>query len=100
MTKTANINVRVYPDLKAEAEDVFAYHGLSLPEAITVFLKHACHVKGFPFPLKNERWSDPESLMALAESNHMVANPHLYKSYTVEELFAELNSDDGDDDEA
>lgn len=38
-TKTASINVRLYPKLKQEAENGFAYHGLSLPEAITVFLK-------------------------------------------------------------
>ncbi|MCL2420637.1 MAG: hypothetical protein FWD03_02160 [Defluviitaleaceae bacterium] len=48
MTKTANVNVRLYPDLKEEAERVFSYHGLSLPEAITVFITHACHAGGFP----------------------------------------------------
>ncbi|MCL2604673.1 MAG: type II toxin-antitoxin system RelB/DinJ family antitoxin [Defluviitaleaceae bacterium] len=99
MTKTANINIRLYPDLKKEAEDVFSYHGLSLPDAITVFLKHACHVGGFPFELKRaERWNDPESLAALAEAKHMEANPHLYKSFkNAAELIAECL--EGDDDE-
>jgi DNA-damage-inducible protein J len=97
-TKTANINVRLYPELKAEAESVFSFHGLSLPDAITVFLNHACHVGGFPFELKGARWNDPESLAALEESNQIVANPGAYKHF---KNAADLIADclEGDDDE-
>lgn len=96
--KTASINVRLYPELKAEAESVFAYHGLSLPDAITVFLNHACRVGGFPFELKDARWNDPESLAALEESNRIMANPGGYKHF---KNAADLISDclEGDDDE-
>jgi len=98
-TKTASINVRLYPELKTESEKVFAYHGLSLPEAITVFLNHACRVGGFPFELKGARWNDPESLEALEESNQIMANPSAYKGYkNAAELFADLDLD-GEDDE-
>ncbi|MCL2840321.1 MAG: type II toxin-antitoxin system RelB/DinJ family antitoxin [Defluviitaleaceae bacterium] len=97
-TKTASINVRLYPELKAEAESVFGYHGLSLPDAITVFLNHACHVGGFPFELKGARWSDPDSLSALTECKQMEANPNAYKRFsTTEELFADLDSDDDEE---
>jgi len=96
-TKTANINVRLYPDLKMEAKNVFAYHGLSLPDAITVFLNHACRVGGFPFELKGARWNDPTSLAALDESNQIVANPHLHKRFNnVDTLFADLDGDDNE----
>jgi len=99
MTKTANINVRLYPELKAEAEGVFAYHGISLPDAITVFLNHACRVGGFPFELNGARWNDPASLAALEESNQIDANPSAYKSYhNVSELITDcLNGEDDDD---
>ena len=97
-TKTASINVRLFPELKTEAESVFAYHGLSLPDAITVFLNHACRVGGFPFELKGARWSDPESLAALEESNQIVANPNVHKRF---KNAADLIADclEGDDDE-
>ena len=49
--KSANVNVRLYPEVKQEVESIFAYHGLTLPEAITVFINHACHAGGFPFEL-------------------------------------------------
>jgi len=103
-TKSANINVRLYPELKSEAESVFAYHGLSLPDAITVFLNHACRVGGFPFELKgasSARWNDPVSLAALEESNQILANPSAFKSFkNTKELFADLDLDiEGDDDD-
>ncbi|MCL1830665.1 MAG: type II toxin-antitoxin system RelB/DinJ family antitoxin [Oscillospiraceae bacterium] len=94
-TKTASINVRLYPEIKEQAENVFAYHGLTLPEAITVFINHACHVGGFPFELTGAYWQDPASLAALEECKQMEANPVVYKRFkTEEELFADLDSDD------
>ncbi|MCL2433603.1 MAG: type II toxin-antitoxin system RelB/DinJ family antitoxin [Clostridia bacterium] len=97
-TKTANINVRLYPEIKEQAENVFAYHGLTLPEAITVFINHACHVGGFPFELKGARWQDPVSLAALEECKHIEENPTAYKHYkTAADLIADCL--EGDDDE-
>jgi addiction module RelB/DinJ family antitoxin len=98
-TKTANINVRLYPELKTEAESVFAYHGLSLPDAITVFLNHACRVGGFPFELKGARWNDTESLAALKESNEILSDPGASKGYrNVSDLFADCLADEADAD--
>jgi len=97
-TKTANVNVRLYPDVKAEAENIFAYHGLTLPEAITVFINHARHVGGFPFDLRGARWQDAESLAALEESKLIEANPSAYKGYTdVSQLLADCLEDEDDD---
>jgi DNA-damage-inducible protein J len=97
-TKTASINIRLYPELKQEAENVFAFHGLSLPEAITVFLNHACKVGGFPFELKGARWQDPTSLAALEECRKIEENPISYKQFNnAADLIA--NCLEGDDDE-
>jgi len=94
-TKSANINVRLYPETKQEAENIFAFHGLTLTEAITVFINHACHAGGFPFDLRGARWQDPVSLAALEESRQIEANPGAYKGYkNANELFADLDSDD------
>lgn len=97
-TKSANINVRLYPELKAEAESIFEYHGLSLPDAITIFLNHACHVGGFPFELKGACWNDPESIAALVESKQIEANPDRSKRFkNASDLIADCL--EGDDDE-
>jgi len=97
-TKSANINVRLYPEIKKKAENVFAYHGLTLPEAITVFINHACHVGGFPFELNGARWQDEASLTALEECKGIEANPLASLSYhNAAELIAGcLEGDDGE----
>ena len=94
--KTANISLNTYPELKAEAESVFAYHGLSLSDAINVFLNHACRVGGFPFDLRGARWNDPISLAALEECNNMENNSDVKVFYTTDELFADCLGDDDD----
>ena len=93
-TKTASINVRLYPELKSEAESVFAFHGLSLPDAITVFLNHACRAGGFPFELRGARWNDPVSLAALEECKRLENDPSAKSFNNMAELIADLESDD------
>lgn len=50
--KSASLNVRMLPEMKAEAERIYRFHGLTLHEAVTVFIKHSCNVGGFPFDLR------------------------------------------------
>ncbi len=38
MSKTANINVRIEPDIKQSAEELFATFGMTVTEAINIFL--------------------------------------------------------------
>ena len=48
MTKTASINVRLNPEVKKAAETIYAQYGLSLAEAVTVFI-HQCTRKKMIF---------------------------------------------------
>ena len=96
-TKSVSVNVRLYPEIKEEAEHIFAYHGLSLPEAINVFLHHACHAGGFPFEIKGARWQDPVSLAALEECKLLENDPNAKGYRNVSELIADCL--EGDDDE-
>lgn len=38
MAKTANINVRIEPEVKQQAEDLFGSFGISVTDAINIFL--------------------------------------------------------------
>jgi addiction module RelB/DinJ family antitoxin len=92
--KTASINVRMLPEMKQEAERIYDFHGLTLHEAITVFIKHSCHAGGFPFELKPAPYTDPEAMEALREAIELENNPEAKTFDTVEELLADLKSDD------
>jgi DNA-damage-inducible protein J len=47
--KTATINARIEPKLKAEAEHILDEVGLSSADAIRIFYKQVCLKKGLPF---------------------------------------------------
>ena len=46
MTKTASLNSRLNPEVKKTAETVYAQYGLSLAEAVTVFIHQSCNIGG------------------------------------------------------
>lgn len=52
MPKTATINVRVEPELKAKAEKILAKVGISTSETITMLLHQIVLQKGVPFDVK------------------------------------------------
>ena len=92
--KTASISVSLPPEIKTEAERIFGYQGFTLPEAVTVFIHHACHAGGFPFDLKGEQYTDPESMEALREAIQLMNNPTARRFRNVKELFDECLDDD------
>jgi DNA-damage-inducible protein J len=49
MAKTATINARIEPRVKAKAETVFAAIGLTASEAIGIFYRQVAFRKGLPF---------------------------------------------------
>ena len=52
MAKTAIFNMRIDPEIKAEAEDLFAEFGLTLSDAVNIFLYKALQEQDLPFELK------------------------------------------------
>lgn len=52
MGKSAYINTRVEPELKKNAENVFSQLGLSMSDAISLFLSQSVLHKGLPFPVR------------------------------------------------
>ena len=77
---TANINVRVDCDLKAQAEDLFTDLGLNMSTAINMFLKSAVRNNGIPFDVTRNTPNE-ETRAALAEYEVMKSNPDAYPRY-------------------
>lgn len=70
MPKTDMIRARVEPDLKNEAEKIFAALGLSATEAITLFYKQVSLHHGLPFEVTIP---NTETIMALRQSKNQEA---------------------------
>ena len=52
MAKSANLYVRIEPDLKEQAESILAALGIPASNAITMFYKQIILQKGLPFEVK------------------------------------------------
>ena len=87
MAKTAMIRARVEPELKQQAEKVFAKLGLSATEAIRLFYRHTALRNGLPFEL---RIPNEETLEAVRQ---MRSGTGLSTYSSVEEMRADLMKD-------
>ncbi|HEL1541408.1 TPA: type II toxin-antitoxin system RelB/DinJ family antitoxin [Streptococcus suis] len=93
MAKTANINLRIEPSTKAQAEALFNSFGISVTDAINIFLNTSIMEGGFPFQIKQPRYNRDTEL-AIEEARQIMAGKLEAQSFNnVSELFASLDED-------
>ena len=80
MTKTATINMRIEPTVKAQAEDVFSSFGISIADAINILLHASIMEGGFPFQPKQPRYNK-ETLLAIQEARAIMDGKMEAKRY-------------------
>jgi DNA-damage-inducible protein J len=88
------LNVRLDPKVKHDSEQIFKAYGLTITDAVTVFLNKSIIVGGFPFELREPALS-AESREAINEArgimNGTIDSPR-FKS--VKELHKEILNDE------
>lgn len=94
MAKTANINIRIEPEVKRDAENLFGSFGISVTDAINIFLRTSIMEGGFPFTIKQPRFNI-ETEAAMQEARDILAGKIPANSYrSAKELFEALNRED------
>lgn len=94
MAKTANINLRIEPETKAEAESLFSSFGISVTDAINIFLNTAIMNGGFPFPIVQPNFNK-ETEAAIQEAKDIMEgkiDAQTYSSATA--LFDSIDSEE------
>lgn len=100
MAKTTNLYVRLEPELKEQAEAVLGQLGISVSNAVNIFLKQVVMQRGIPFDVKLPS-AKPVEAGALTESE---MNQELEKGYTdfvqgktkpVSQVFSDIRKDYG-----
>jgi len=93
MVKTANLNIRIDPQTKKGAEDLFLMFGITISDAVNIFLKQSIMVGGLPFEMKQPRYNaDTEA--AMQEARDIISGKKKTKSYSsADELFEELDAE-------
>jgi len=95
LPRNANIHVRTDSQTKAGAEQLFSTFGITISDAINIFLRQSLLVGGMPFELRQPRYS-PETEAAMQEARDIISGSKKAKVYS---SVAEMNADiDGDDD--
>ena len=91
MAKTSTINMRVSPEVKSDAESIFASLGMTLTEAINVFLHKSIMEGGLPFDVRQPRYND-ETEAAIREARDIMSGKIKADSYdSAAALFASLD---------
>lgn len=69
MAKSANLNIRIDPDTKAQAERLFSQFGITVTDAVNMFLHQSIIDGGLPFELKVDQ-PNAETLAAIDDVNN------------------------------
>jgi DNA-damage-inducible protein J len=93
MAKTATLSIRIDPETKAGAEELFAGFGITLTDAVNMFLRQSLMEGGLPFAVKRPRYN-AETEAALKEARDIASGKLAAKGYgSTRELLAELDSE-------
>jgi DNA-damage-inducible protein J len=95
MPRNANIHVRTDSQTKVGAEQLFSTFGITISDAINIFLRQSLLVGGLPFEVRQPRYS-AETETAMQEARDIMSGKVETKVYS---SVAEMNADiDGDGD--
>lgn len=90
MAKTANISLRIDPEIKKSVEELYASFGISVTDAINIFLHTSLMEGRFPFQPKQTRYNK-ETEAAIQETRDIISGKSKTKSYaTIKELVDDL----------
>jgi DNA-damage-inducible protein J len=90
MAKTASMYIRIDPQIKSDVESIYAQYGMSITDAINVFLYTSRNVGGLPFDLRPSV-PNVETLEALREGNEIIQSGKT-RFNSAEDMLRELKS--------
>ncbi len=94
MAKTANINIRIDPEFKSQVEDLYFRFGLSLTDAINIFLHVSLMEGGLPFEVRQPRYN-AETEAAMKEARDIMDGKIQAKRYhSVDDAFMDALKED------
>lgn len=70
LARTASLNLRIDPETKRSAEQLFSEFGITLTDAVTMFLRQSVITGGLPFELKLPRYN-ADMLVAMSEAKEL-----------------------------
>jgi DNA-damage-inducible protein J len=93
MAKTSNLNIRIDPEIKSAADGIFSRFGITVADAVNIFLHKAIMVGGLPFDMTLPQYNE-ETLAAMQEARDIADGKVYAKSYSsLQEMLDEINAE-------
>lgn len=92
MAKTANLNIRIDPDIKEQAEQLFSRFGITTTDAVNIFLHQCLNFGGIPLELKVNK-PNAETIAAMEEADRISRDPSTKRYSNFSELLAEVQNE-------
>ena len=95
--KSATFQMRINPEVKQRVEDIYARQGLTLTDAVNIFIQQSLNMEGLPFlaSLENEEYMKAKAMRRLmaeaqkgwdsAEKDGWVSEEEAYRLLGIEE---------------
>jgi DNA-damage-inducible protein J len=96
MPRSAVMNLRIEPEIKAEAEELFGSFGLTVTDAVNVFLRQSLMRGGFPFEIVRCK-PNAITLAAIMEAEQLLNDPDAKSFTNMDDLRVDLLSDEDSD---
>lgn len=97
MAKSTNLNIRIEPEVKASVEALYANFGITVTDAVNMFLHQSLLVGGLPFELKHPRYN-AQTEAAMQQARDIMHGKVQAKQYSsAAALFEELLADAPED---
>ena len=96
MPRSAVMNLKIEPKIKAEAEELFGSFGLTVTDAVNVFLRQSLMRGGFPFEIVRYK-PNAVTQAAILEAEQLLNDPNAKTFTSMEELRTDLLLDEDDD---
>ncbi len=71
MAKTASMYIRIDPQIKSDVENIYSQYGMSITDAINIFLYTSRNVGGLPFDLRPST-PNAETIEAIREGEKII----------------------------
>jgi DNA-damage-inducible protein J len=94
MARSADLHIRIDPETKTSAEKLFSVFGITVTDAVTMFLRQSILVGGLPFEVKQPRFN-AETEAAIRETRDISSgrvDTKLFSSFN--EFMADLEQDE------
>ena len=95
MPKTANLNIPIDPATKDAVEKLFSNYGITVTDAVNIFLHQSLLTGGFPFSAKLPN-PNTITLAAMKEIERMIDHETSTSSQSVAEFFKDMGLNDAD----